>query len=157
MYGVTKIGMEEHVALVTLDRVRADLRFVSALLTGLAEAGINIDMISQSAPTGNTVNVSFTVQDPDLVKTLEVSKHFKTINPDASPLVLNGNSKIYLYGEEMRNTRGVAARALEALSECGVHILMITTSETDISLLLSDFYVDEALRVLEKVFEVKAG
>ena len=70
------------------------------------------------------------------------------------PLVSGGYSKINLFGEEMVTSCGVAARALAALSGANVEIVLITTSDLDISLLIRQQDEDAALEALHKAFAV---
>ena len=70
------------------------------------------------------------------------------------PLVSGGYSKINLFGEEMVTSCGVAARALAALAGANIEIVLITTSDLDISLLIRQQDEDSALEVLHKAFEV---
>jgi aspartate kinase len=69
-------------------------------------------------------------------------------------LVSGGYSKINLFGEEMVTSCGVAARALAALAGAGIEIVLITTSDLDISLLIRQQDEDTALNALHKAFEV---
>ena len=69
-------------------------------------------------------------------------------------LVSGGYSKINLFGEEMVTSCGVAARALAALAGAGIEIVLITTSDLDISLLIRQQDEDTALDALHKAFAV---
>ena len=69
-------------------------------------------------------------------------------------LVSGGYSKINLFGEEMVTSCGVAARALAALDGAGIEIVLITTSDLDISLLIRQQDEDTALDALHKAFAV---
>ena len=69
-------------------------------------------------------------------------------------LVSGGYSKINLFGEEMVTSCGVAARALAALAGANIEIVLITTSDLDISLLIRQQDEDTALDALHKAFEV---
>mgnify|MGYP002422031695 CR=1 FL=1 len=69
-------------------------------------------------------------------------------------LVSGGYSKINLFGEEMVTSCGVAARALAALAGANIEIVLITTSDLDISLLIRQQDEDAALEALHKAFEV---
>lgn len=67
-------------------------------MTEFSEQGINIDMISQSAPTGETADVSFTIDSKDLVRTLSIVQRFRMQFPNVRPSVSSGCCKIQLYG-----------------------------------------------------------
>ena len=156
MNGVSKISVSDDIALVTFKRIGADLKFISAVFGDFAEQGINIDMISQSAPTGDRVDISFTISGDDLVKVLALVNKYKADYPDVKPLVSNGNSKVQLFGEEMREMEGVAGKAIAAAAAADAHVLMITTSEVDISLLLSAYNLDQTISLLEQQFGITA-
>lgn len=157
MNGVSKLSVCDDIALVTFNRIGTDLKFISAVFTDFATEGIVIDMISQSAPTGDLVDVSFTVSGSDLVKVLALTNRYKTLYPNIKPLVSSGNTKLQLFGEEMREMQGVAAKAIATVSGVGSGVLMITTSEVDISLLLSSGNSEQILEALEETFQVKAA
>lgn len=70
MNGVSKISVTEDVCLISFNNVPRDLSVTSQIMTEFAVQDINIDMISQSAPIGESANVSFTVQSEDLVRAL---------------------------------------------------------------------------------------
>lgn len=154
MNGVSKLSVCEDIALVTFNRIGADLKFISAVFTDFSKEGVVIDMISQSTPTGDLMNVSFTVAGADLVKVLALTNRYKAQYPNIKPLVSSGNSKLQLFGEEMREMSGVAAKAISTVAEMGASVLMITTSEVDISLLLSGS--NQPLESLEAAFGVTA-
>ena len=99
--------------------------------------------------------VSFTASASDLPL---VMKAISAANLDkdakASPLISVGYSKLNLFGEEMVTSCGVAARALNALAMADIEVLLITTSDLDISLLVRAENEDAAYDVLKKAFEL---
>jgi len=94
----------------------------------------------------------FTVSGSDMVKALSLLKKMKADGLEIKPLVSSGNTKIQLYGEEMREMYGVAARAIDVVARTGVQVVIITTSEVDISMLCANVNVDECIEELEKIF-----
>ena len=72
----------------------------------------------------------------------------------ASPLISVGYSKLNLFGEDMVTSCGVAARALNALAMAGIEVLLITTSDLDISLLVHAENEDAAYETLKKAYEL---
>ena len=102
MNGVSKITVTEDISLVNFKNISRDLSVASRIMTEFSEQGINIDMISQSAPTGETADVSFTIDSKDLVRTLSIVQRFRVQYPNVRPSVSSGCCKIQLYGEEMR-------------------------------------------------------
>ena len=151
MNGVTQISVTEDVALITFAKVPNDLKVVAGIFQSVSEAGINIDMVSQTAPQGQYVSFSFTVGNEDTVKVLSLVNSLKI-----KPMVSTGNCKIQLYGEEMPQMHGVFARALASAATTEAELLLVTTSEVDISLLTTSVHLQEALEALERDFDVKA-
>ena len=133
MYGVSKISSEQNIMLTTFPGAQYSAQSLAEHLDVFAKAGIVVDMICQSTPRGSAV--------PAAAKA----------NP---PLVSGGYSKINLFGEEMVTSCGVAARALAALAGAGIEIVLITTSDLDISLLIRQQDEDTALDALHKAFAV---
>ena len=147
MYGVSKIGSEENIMLVTFPSARYSTKSLADYLNAFAKAGVIVDMICQSTPRSDAVDFSFSASYsafPTVMKVLPEGA--------PAPLVSGGYAKINLFGEEMVNSSGVAARVLSALAESSIEISMITTSELDISLLVHESDVDNALQALNKAF-----
>ena len=117
---------------------------------------INIDMISQTAPQGSTQDVSFTTHSSELLKVLQVMSRIREKYSQLKLMVTTGNCKIQLYGEEMREMSGVAAKVMTTLLSKGIEIIMITTSEIDISLIVSPANQQQAVAELECAFSVTA-
>jgi len=134
---VTDVFVTEDVSLITLANVPLSSDVAAKIFTAIAEGGIIIDMINQTPPYQDTVNISFTISDKDLKNTLKIlgglQKEFPGIRTDIN----TANGKITVYGEEMKNVSGVAAAAFRVLANANVNIKMITTSEIDISFLVS--------------------
>lgn len=154
MYGVDKITVTEDVALITFERIPADLTLISEIFLSFGGAEINIDMISQSAPKGGTTNISFSVDAQNLVKVLELINAFREAHPSIKPLVAGGSAKIQLFGQQMPSMCGVAARALAALAKSGSDLVLTTTSEMDISLLITNAHAANALTALQEEFHL---
>ena len=70
----------------------------------------------------------------------------------SAPLISSGYSKINLFGEEMVTSCGVAALALRTLRDAGIEVVLITTSDLDISLRVRGEHEDSALNVLRQAF-----
>lgn len=151
---ITRITPTENVTLITLESVPAQIAFLSDVFGAVAKDEINVDMISQTAPTGNTVTVSFTVSDDDMAKVLSIIKKLSARYPNVRSLVSSSNVKLNLFGESLPEHFGVAASAFEALAEKGIDILLITTSDVDISVLVPQASFDFALDALKNAFRL---
>ncbi|MBQ4153007.1 MAG: ACT domain-containing protein [Oscillospiraceae bacterium] len=152
---VTQISMAENVSLVNFEKAPAGIGFLSKLFTEVEEEGINVDMISQSTIMGDFVSLAFTVDSDSLGKIMTLAKRVRDEHPTLKPIIKGGNAKIWLYGNDMANYVGVAAQAFRALEEKGIDVIMITTSEVDVSLLIDGEFAQDAVAILKKSFEVE--
>lgn len=148
---VTKLRVGEDIALVTFNKIENDFTKVANVFEEFSKKKIDIDMISQAAPQGDTVSISFTMNDSDIGKVFEI---IKTLS--VKPLVSTGNCKIQLYGEEMPGHSGIASRAFSAVAKAGCQVMMITTSEVDISLLVTKEHFTDAVNALESEFNISS-
>ena len=144
MYGVSKINIEPSLMMISVQDVEFKGNSLARYLQIFADNGVVVDMISQSAPHGTTIDFSFTA-----ISVANLDKDAK-----ASPLISVGYSKLNLFGEEMVTSCGVAARALNSLAMAGIEVLLITTSDLDISLLVHAENEDAAYEALKKAYEL---
>ena len=149
MYGVTKITSEQNIMLTTFPGAQYSAQSLAEHLDVFAKAGIVVDMICQSAPRGSEVDFSFTTSYDNFTAVMVALPDAVKSNP---PLISGGYSKINLFGEEMVTSCGVAARALQALAQVGAEVVLITTSDLDISLLVRQQDEDVALDALRTAF-----
>ena len=138
MNGVSKISVCDEIALVSFQRIPSDIATLASIFTRLANAKVNLDMISQTAPQGHLIGLSFTLRSEQLVEVLELINQFRETHPDIKPMVSNGNCNIQLYGEEI-----------------DAELTLISTGEVEISLLVPKSSCDAAVKALEEKFSVK--
>ena len=151
MYGVSKISSEQNIMLTTFPGAQYSAQSLAEHLDVFAKAGIVVDMICQSAPHGSAVDFSFTTSYDNFAAVMKALPAAAKANP---PLVSGGYSKINLFGEDMVTSCGVAARALNALAMAGIEVLLITTRDLDISLLVHAENEDAAYEALKKAYEL---
>ncbi len=124
------------------------------ILGPIAESNIDVDMIIQNVGVDGTTDFSFTVHRNDYGKALQilgpVKEHIK------ARAVIGGDkiAKVSVVGVGMRSHVGIASKAFRALAEEGINIQMISTSEIKISVVVDEKYMELAVRVLHKVFEL---
>jgi len=150
---VSGIAYAPDEAKVTLIKV-ADKPGVAAGVFGpLAEANINVDMIVQNvSEDGRYTDLTFTVQSADLDRALGVLRSKKD---EIGYGDLDGSTnvaKVSAIGVGMRSHAGVAAQMFHALSEKGINIQAISTSEIKISILIDAAYAELAVRTLHTLF-----
>ena len=156
MFGVTKLTVTEDVTMLHLSNIPRDLQFLTKVLGMFADEKINIDMISQTTFAQNEFDFSFTVPGVQLQQTLAIVSKIKNAYPAIKISASTGNTKIELYGEEMRTTYGVAHHAIKALADKNIPISMITTSEVDISMLFASADQYTASDALQQAFSLEA-
>ncbi|HOB28524.1 MAG TPA: aspartate kinase [Bacillota bacterium] len=122
------------------------------ILSPLADASINVDMIIQNASIDGYTDFTFTVPKTDLSKTREL---VEKVLPKIGARELctdDGIVKISAVGLGIKNCPGVAARMFQALANEGINIQMISTSDIRLSCVVEAKYGELAVRVLHDVF-----
>jgi aspartate kinase len=154
---VTGIAYSRDEARITLTSV-ANVPGVSAAIFGpLAEASINVDMIVQNVTEGGKeTDVTFTVPRADVdnaIKAMQKAKdkiQYKSLQSD------KGVAKISVIGVGMRSHVGIAQEMFATLAQKNINILVISTSEIKISVLIAEEYTELALRSLHTAFGLDA-
>ena len=149
--GITQITYADDITLITLSSLPCDSKAVADVLTAMSDSGVNVDMISQTAPQGGTIRLSFTLSDDALGTALSVLSKLPAVKPE----ILPGNCKIALYDANMVNTPGVAAGVFTLLANAGIQVILVTTSEVDISILVSAHSLPDALAVMTESYSVE--
>ena len=152
---VTGIAHDLNVAKITVVGVPDRPGVASSVFEPLAKAGVSVDTIVQNASIHNITDLTFTVTKSDLDKAMEVVRPIAgSINARqcASDSKLG---KVSIIGTGMQNTPGYAARMFSALSEQGINIQLITTSEIRITCIIDEARIEEAVRTLHKAFELE--
>lgn len=122
------------------------------ILGPVADTNIDVDMIIQNSGHDGLTDFSFTVARADLDKTISVLDRVKTVVNARAIETDKSLCKVSIIGVGMRSHPGVAAKMFRALSEEGINIHMISTSEIKISVVIEEKYLELAVRVLHKVF-----
>ena len=144
-----KINVTENVSAVSFNNVPLNKTIMEDTLKIVAAAGVNVDMISMTAPTQEIFSFGFTVNDEDMPKMLGSVGELKAKGV-VSPMINSGNRKIVIKTGEMTETIGFAARVFEILNRLEAMILMITTGEDEISVLIRDADADAVVSAFEK-------
>ena len=152
---VTSIAYDLNVAKLTVVGVPDRPGIAAAIFESLASAGISVDTIVQNASIEGITDLTFTVAKSDLRRAMGVVKPIAD-SIGARQCVSDAKlGKISIIGTGMQNTPGYAARMFSALSEKGINIQLITTSEIRITCIISEAKVEEAVRVLHRAFELE--
>ena len=123
------------------------------ILGPVADANIDVDMIIQNASAEGRTDFSFTVHRNEYQKALEVLE--SKVRGSIAAREISGDAKIAkvsVVGIGMKSHVGIASLAFRTLSEEGINIQMISTSEIKISIVIEDKYMELAVRALHKAF-----
>ena len=124
------------------------------ILDPIALANIEVDVIVQNIGKDGLTDFSFTTHRNDLKKTLDI---LKKVAAHIGAREVIGDDKICklgLVGVGMRSHVGVASKMFRALAEEGINIQMISTSEIKITVVIDEKYMELAVRVLHKTFDL---
>jgi aspartate kinase len=125
------------------------------ILGPIADANIDVDMIIQNVGHDGTTDFSFTVNRGEFARTKKLLE--EQIKPHIGARAIEGDNricKVSAVGVGMRSHPGVASKMFRTLAEEGINIQMISTSEIKISVVVDEKYLELAVRVLHKVFEL---
>lgn len=150
---VTGIPFSKAEARITLNGV-PDRPGTSALIfSALGDAGINVDMIVQSQTNENqATDMTFTVTDTDMDRAVSLMER-RRVEIGYQELVADDKvAKVSIVGVGMRTNSGVAQKMFRTLSEKGINIKVITTSEIKVSVLVAEEYLELAVRALHSEF-----
>jgi aspartate kinase len=128
------------------------------ILGAVADANIDVDVIIQNVSHDGKTDFSFTVHRNDYPRVMDLLK--TKIAPETGAASVTGDPKICkvsIVGIGMRSHVGVAARMFRTLSEEGINIQMISTSEIKTSVVIDEKYMELAVRALHKAFELDAA
>ena len=125
------------------------------ILGAVADANIEVDVIIQNVSKDGKTDFSFTVNRNDYPKTIDLLKD--KIVPALGAADVIGDPKICkvsIVGIGMRSHVGVASKMFRVLSEEGINIIMISTSEIKTSVVIDEKYMELAVRALHRAFDL---
>jgi len=127
------------------------------ILGAVADANIDVDVIIQNVSHDGKTDFSFTVHRNDYSRVMDLLK--TQVAPNTGAASVAGDPKICkvsIVGIGMKSHVGVAAKMFRTLSEEGINIQMISTSEIKTSVVIDEKYMELAVRALHKAFELEA-
>ncbi|MDP3618679.1 MAG: aspartate kinase [Ramlibacter sp.] len=125
------------------------------ILGAVADANIEVDMIIQNMSKDGKTDFSFTVHRNDYAKTVDLLK--TRVLPALGTDHIEGDTricKVSIVGIGMRSHVGIAAKMFRSLSEEGINIQMISTSEIKTSVVIDEKYMELAVRALHRAFDL---
>jgi len=151
---VTGVAHDTNVAKLALFDVPDIPGMAKTIFKALAQQGINVDMIIQSATRDERNDISFTISRDDLPRALPV------VEKVSAEIGANGFTygedvaKVSIVGAGMQSNPGVAAAMFEALADEGINIQMISTSEIKVSCVIDAASVERAVNALHAKFKL---
>ena len=125
------------------------------ILGSVADANIDVDMIIQNLSKEGMTDFSFTVHRNDYAKTIDLLKEKVAGELGASEVTGDAKiCKVSVVGIGMLSHAGVASKMFRCLSEEGINIQMISTSEIKISVVIDEKYMELAVRALHRAFDL---
>jgi len=127
------------------------------ILGPIAEANVDVDMIIQNTGADGTTDFTFTVNKNEMNKALSILRD--KVQAHIGAREISGDDKIAkvsIVGVGMRSHVGIASKMFRILAEEGINIQMISTSEIKIAVVIDEKYLELAVRVLHKAFELDA-
>ncbi|MDP3086941.1 MAG: aspartate kinase [Methylotenera sp.] len=126
------------------------------ILGPIADANIDVDMIIQNTGADGTTDFTFTVHKNEMNKALTILRD--KVQGHIGAREISGDDKIAkvsVVGVGMRSHVGIASQMFRTLAEEGINIQMISTSEIKIAVVVDEKYLELAVRVLHKAFELE--
>lgn len=154
---VRGVSLERNQAKVTIDDV-PDRPGVSAAIFGaIAKANIMIDMIVQNVSFDGLTDISFTLSGADLPKAEAALKEvISTLGEGVELRVQSGIAKCSVVGIGRRSHSGVAAKMFKALADASINIIMISTSEIKVAVIVEESEIEAASRAVHTAFGLDA-
>jgi len=151
---ITGITSTKNDSKVTLIGVKDRPGVAASIFKPLSQNSINVDMVVQNiSANGKETDLTFTIKSEDLKKTQKLIKNNMKIK--FRKLIVDKNvSKVSIIGVGMITTPGVTYRMFQTLANNGINILVISTSEIKISVLINKKNIKKAVTALHKEFKL---
>jgi aspartate kinase len=151
---ITGISSTKNDAKITIVGVKDKPGIAASIFKPLSQNLINVDMVVQNVSTnGKETDLTFTIKSDDLKKTEKLIKKNKKISYKKLSFD-NDVSKVSIIGVGMITVPGITYRTFQALASKKINILVISTSEIKISVLVSTKNVKKAIAALHKEFKL---
>lgn len=130
---ITGLSISDDVLMVTISNLEFKVENIAIVFEKLAEANINVDMISQTAPINGIVNLSFTASTDDYDVMKEVMQQLKKQYQEIDIELEDDITKVSVIGVGMLNQSGVTEKIFRILANHHISFRQVTTSEISIS------------------------
>ncbi len=151
---VSGVAHDLNVAKIAIFDVPDQPGVAMTLFKGLAENGINIDMVIQSAMRHNRNDIAFTIERNEMERVLPIVKGLVEKIGATGMACGNDVAKVSIVGAGMQSNPGVAAAMFEALAGENINIQMISTSEIKVSCIINEQEITRAVQALHRKFKL---
>ena len=152
---VSGIAFQKDQVKFTLHGVSDTPGMAYGILGPLSDANIEVDVIVQNVSVNGKTDFTFTVSKEDEIAATAVIEGLKGSLEFDDLLIDSSIAKVSLVGVGMRTHAGIASSAFKALSEAGINIQMISTSEIKITIVIQEKETDQAVNALHSEFELE--
>ncbi|MBW1712498.1 MAG: aspartate kinase [Deltaproteobacteria bacterium] len=151
---VSGVAYNKNQARVTIKNVPDQPGIAAQIFGPISDAGIIVDVIIQNTAQNSLTDVTCTVPRPDLDRTLELAR--ATAERIGAQEVVGDPTlaKVGIIGVGMQNHAGVASKMFRCLAEHNINIILITTSEIKVSVIIDERYTELAVRALHEAFNL---
>ena len=153
---ISGVAFNRDEAKITVHEVPDRPGIAYAILGPIADANIDVDVIVQNVGHNGMTDMTFTVGRNDYARAMKILKG--QVQPHIKCRDVSGDeriAKVSIVGMGMRSHAGIAAQMFRTLSEEGINIQMISTSEIKITVVIEEKYTELAVRFLHKAFELE--
>ncbi len=147
---VSGIALDKNQAVVTVRGVDDRPGIAADIFKALSDENIVVDMIVQNVGQDGKANISFTVPQSELERAKLIMQKFESAG--AITTYDTDVAKVSVVGVGMKSHSGVAAKAFTTLAKENINILMISTSEIKISIVIGEKYGELAVRALHEAY-----
>ena len=154
---VSGIAFNRDEAQITVTGVADRPGTAYAILGPISDLNVEVDMIIQNIGANDTTDFTFTVHREEYQR---VMNYLQSKQESLGAADVTGNdriAKLSLVGVGMRSHAGIASRMFRSLSDAGINMRLITTSEIKISVVIDEKYLELGVRALHEEFELADG
>lgn len=151
---VSGIALDKNQARVSLSGVIDRPGIASDIFTRLADSSVNIDMIIQTLGHDGKTNLDFTVPKTELLDAKNVVEQFITEGEISEASYDENICKVSIVGVGMKSHTGVAAKAFQTMARENINIMMISTSEIKVSMVVDEKYSELSVRSLHSAYSL---
>jgi len=154
---VSGIAFNRDECLIKVQGVPTGTQYLSKILKLFAENGIEIVMINQVNHNFEKIDYAFTVHSNDYLQALELLSEDQAQLSAQNISGLQAVAKVSAVGMGMKSHSGVASLFFDALAQENINVVLVSTSEIKISVLIDEKYLELAVRALHKAFLTENG